>query len=484
MNENDFITSVRSIVYQRFGLVFSELQTSSLIKSVHTAASKFKIEKKPEEVLKWLELSAANQEAMDELARHLTIGETYFFRERAAIDLLRDQLIPDFRRQDGKDRTFRIWSAGCSSGEEPYTLAIVLSEAMKLSGPFKFEILATDINPNALEKARIGRYSDWSFRETSTDYKEKYFTYKDKLFEISEDIKKLVHFRKFNLKTFADSNELIFSHPFDAIFCRNVLMYFDVPVIRKIGNAFYRNLNENGWLIASQVELNDDFFPDFQKKAFCNGFFYRKQTDFQKDTIQPDVKNHFAIQKKNVFSKSRSTVIRAGIETNRLSKNKDSAVKAPSFRIKLDSKPEKIVSKRLTDTSVSKEIIDSVTSDEILSLANSGSFDQALKLSNDILSKEPENTSIRFIQALILIESGLTAAAESVLTQLLYLDPHHLAAQYSLAGLLKKAGKDKQSKKQIGNLINELEKYDDESIIQGLEGMTAGRMRDLIKTMA
>ncbi len=193
------------------------------------------------------------------LAAHLTVSETYFFREKPAITMFCKTIIPELiKKKNGE--IIRIWSAGCSSGEEPYTLAMIIKELFPALPKDSFKILGTDINPNVLTKARNGLYTPWSFREIPDLYVNKYFNKIGDNYQITDSLRDLVKFEHLNLADDIFPGELPGEPSIDIIFCRNVLMYLNHELIKKISQRFYNILNESGWLITSQVELNDAFF--------------------------------------------------------------------------------------------------------------------------------------------------------------------------------------------------------------------------------
>lgn len=198
-----------------------------------------------------------------ESAGGLTIGETCFFRNMPQLDALRTIVLP--RIVQARSRTpllrLRVWSAGCSTGEEPYTLAILLSElsAGLLKG-WTFEIVATDLNERSLEHAKAGIYGDYATRNLSPLLRQKYFLPRDGRLEVAPSIKTLVNFSRLNLQ---DDARMLFMKGMDVIFCCNVLIYFDLTSKRRVIQHFYADLLPHGYLFLGHSEslygVNDDF---------------------------------------------------------------------------------------------------------------------------------------------------------------------------------------------------------------------------------
>jgi len=214
----------------------------------------------------WQLLTAGpNREAeMRQLLNEVTIGETCLFRSQAQLDALRKVILPELIADKSKQivKRLRIWSAGCSTGEEPYTLAMnMLEETDHLLKGWKIEILATDLNDRSVETAKKGIYGDYALRSTSEYYKRKYFSVLgEKKLEVRPEVKNLINFSRLNLQ---DDSRMLFMKGMDLIFCCNVLIYFDGPSKAKVINHYYSNLNFGGYFFLgtseSLLKLNESF---------------------------------------------------------------------------------------------------------------------------------------------------------------------------------------------------------------------------------
>jgi chemotaxis protein methyltransferase CheR len=214
----------------------------------------------------WDRLTASsNRDAeLRELLNEITIGETCLFRSQPQIDALRKVILPEITAEKTKQITkrLRIWSAGCSTGEESYTLAMnMLEESERLLKGWTIEILATDLNDRSIETAKAGIYGDYALRNTTDFYKRKYFTVVDeKKLQVRAEVKKLVTFSRMNLQ---DDSRMLFMKGMDVIFCCNVLIYFDGVSKMKVINHFFSNLNFGGYFFLgtseSLMKLNEQF---------------------------------------------------------------------------------------------------------------------------------------------------------------------------------------------------------------------------------
>jgi chemotaxis protein methyltransferase CheR len=214
----------------------------------------------------WDRLNAASfrDTELRELLNEITIGETCLFRSQPQLDALRKVILPEIVAEKTKQITkrLRIWSAGCSTGEEPYTLAMnMLEESERLLKGWTVEILATDLNDRSIETAKAGIYGDYALRNTSELYRRKYFsTVDEKRLEVRPEVKKLITFSRLNLQ---DDSKMLFMKGMDLIFCCNVLIYFDAASKSKVVNHFFSNLNFGGHFFLgtseSLMKLNAEF---------------------------------------------------------------------------------------------------------------------------------------------------------------------------------------------------------------------------------
>ncbi|MGD0162334.1 MAG: protein-glutamate O-methyltransferase CheR [Candidatus Sulfotelmatobacter sp.] len=207
----------------------------------------------------------ANREAeLRQLLNEVTIGETCLFRSPPQLDALRKIILPELVQDKSKQvvKRLRIWSAGCSTGEESYTLAMnMMEESDRLLKGWTVEILATDLNDRSVETAKAGIYGDYALRATTDYFKRKYFSPIDeKKLQIRPDVKKLITFSRLNLQ---DDSRMLFMKGMDLIFCCNVLIYFDGPSKAKVIDHYYSNLNYGGYFFLGTSEslfkLNDKF---------------------------------------------------------------------------------------------------------------------------------------------------------------------------------------------------------------------------------
>ena len=196
-------------------------------------------------------LTGRDKEMVTSMLNKLTTNYTYFLREEAHFQFLQNTVLPDLAKKHARDKTLSIWSAGCSSGEEPYTISMYLKEFFgSQANSWDTRILATDISQQILNKARNPVYREESLERLSSSWKQKYFVKnKDNTYTIAPVIKQNVIFQTFNLM-----NPINFRRKFDVIFCRNVMIYFDQPTKDALVGRFYDATVPGGYLLISYSE--------------------------------------------------------------------------------------------------------------------------------------------------------------------------------------------------------------------------------------
>jgi chemotaxis protein methyltransferase CheR len=206
----------------------------------------------------------------------LTVGETHFFRNRPQFDALEKHILPELIARRSNTKRLRIWSAGCASGEEPYSLAILLDRMLGSFDDWDVLVLATDINRDALDAARRGIYREWSFRNVSPEIRSRYFSRRGDDFELDPRIRNRVTFDYLNIVDDVYPSLLTNTVAMDIILCRNVLIYFGQNTVRRVAQRFRDVLVEDGWLIVGHAEPSQSVFREFTPSNFPGTVLYRK----------------------------------------------------------------------------------------------------------------------------------------------------------------------------------------------------------------
>jgi chemotaxis protein methyltransferase CheR len=268
ISETEF-QALRDLIRERFGIHYDDSKQFLLQSRLQTRLLKCRVADFGA-YYRYLLSSPDRESEWSELASVLSNNETYFFRERAQLEVLCDEVLDESRKAG---TPLRIWSSASSSGEEPYTIAMMLSETHRISPPHVV-IKATDLSPRILERAETAFYRELSFRATPPEMIQKYFRPFEAGFFIKDEIKRMVSFSRINLM---DEQAIAAMGVFDAILCRNVLIYFEKPTQKRVVEAFAAALRPGGFLFLGHAEsimrVTDKYEPIVTPKAI----YYRRK---------------------------------------------------------------------------------------------------------------------------------------------------------------------------------------------------------------
>lgn len=264
-------TQLRDAIRERFGIFYDDSKQFLLQSRLQTRLIKRSVSDFGE-YYRFLTTHPDRESEWDELASVLSNNETYFFRERAQLEVLSKEVLDDALRNGSK---LRVWSAACSTGEEPFSLAMTLLETHRIAAS-QMTIRASDISPRALERCSVGFYRELSFRATPPELIQRYFRSFEGGFMIADEIKRTVEFFRMNL---LDEQAVAKAGPMDAIFCRNVLIYFDKPTQKRVVEAFARALRPNGYLFLGHAESIMRLTELYEPVVTARAIYYRRKPD-------------------------------------------------------------------------------------------------------------------------------------------------------------------------------------------------------------
>lgn len=272
MTDDEF-QLIRDLIYNYSGLYFAEDNQFLLERRLSPRLSQHQLTSF-HEYYYYLKYDMNKEQELSDIMDVLTTNETYFFREAFQLRAFSEEIIPELvavKRGRG-DKSLRIWSAGCSTGEEPYTIAMLLLEMPQLTG-WDIEIIGTDISQRVLQHARKGVYGSSSFRVTDDLFKGRYFHEQEGGFRIADRVRELVTFSRLNLY---DQSRFLFLGKMDIIFCRNVIIYFDQSAKKRVIEQYYSTLNPGGFLLLGHSESLMNITTAFKLRHFRNDMVYEK----------------------------------------------------------------------------------------------------------------------------------------------------------------------------------------------------------------
>jgi len=484
---------LRDFIQKRTGIFFAESKFFAIENHIH---SNFLNSQCPDFNKYFLYLkSISGEQCLKNLISLLTTNETYFFRGKEHFDLLEKSIFPDLiSKKAASSKTIFIWCAGCSTGEEPYSLAILLKKFIYQTNSWKICIVASDIDEAALNTAIKGEYSPWSFRGVDSFIMDNCFIKNGEKYQIKEEYKDLVQFRAHNLildpPPFPGSQ----INKFDIIFCRNVTIYFEKETTRKLASKFYNALNENGYLMVGHSENASENYPLFKTRPFPKATIYQK-------TIG-EKSSYLFIHPANQISK----INRKKTNTQQV-KNfyKDSNIRSKKdiLNIIKEKKTGKVIQqeniggpkKRNTTSEETKIFSDawrfygqknySMAIDRFLRIisanpsnaracwmishiaANSGDFEEALAWANRVIEIDPLFKESYYTLSLIHFAQGEFSEAESKIKKSIYIDQNFVLGYFMLGNIYVSMGLSLQANKQF-RMVSELlaSKSPDEIIFQ------------------
>lgn len=272
---SDEFFRLTELIYRRSGIRFEPKKMYFISKRVQSRIEELGLSSVGE-YIRLLRFGDKEGLEFQNLINLLTVNETYFFRDFKQLQNFAEICLPDVveRKAAHEDYSLRIWSAGCSTGEEPYTLAIILLELFEDISLWDVQIVATDIDKNVLAKCRQGIYGPRSVKDVPQEYLEAYFSPmgQDKVL-VRPEVRSLVSFEHLNL---SDRLALRRYRNFDFIFCRNVLIYFDQVSRKRVVDHFYLALNKGGYIFLSSSESLSRISTAFTLKRMEGALVYTK----------------------------------------------------------------------------------------------------------------------------------------------------------------------------------------------------------------
>ncbi len=385
------VRAFRHLVEEALGLHFSKEQEQTFIHGLFKTQVALGHSDLPT-LFERLEEEGPKGPGWQRLGLELTTGESYFFRDRGQIALIRDVLLEELKGRSRPREVLRLWSAGCSRGEEAYTLAILAEEALPTGHGFQVQVLGTDINPLALEQAGQGWYSPWSLRGLEASLLSRWFLPDGEGFRVVPTLRERVIFREHNLAR-DPMGPLSEGEGFDLILCRNVFIYFHARRVRDVLQGFRAALKPQGALILGHGEWGMERPEGLSLEPHPHSMVMRPD-GFPRETPPP--------AQTRLLSAPSSKA-----ETHRASLPRPSAEPPP----------------RSLDTRLR----------EMRTLADRGKLEEALQIGEQILHDHPLSAEAHHLCALLLAERGDAEGSLSMLDKALYLDPRHLGAHLDRA---------------------------------------------------
>jgi chemotaxis protein methyltransferase CheR len=423
------LESFRAAVAQRLGLRFDDSKLDELadVMRLRMGATNSR------DVESYLYQFGTSTEELRAAVGHLTVPETFFFRIGDHFRALAEVVLPSRVRALGASKRLNILSAGCASGEEPFSIAMVLRGRADLAG-WQLTIRGVDVNPKVIAKARIGRYSEWSMREISPELKERYFHTQGRNFQLHDSIREMVLFEEGNL---ADSRAPMWQPgTYDVIFFRNVLMYFSPEAASAVIGRMAQALAPGGYLLLGPAETLRGVSQEFHLCHTHSTFYYQRRTEHARDV--GDVMQGFAPV--TIAPKPGGDAVRLPDDTTSEWLN---AIRLSSERIETLARTP-IAFRGVGERPLSQAVVAQKRApadvSTALDLLQKERFEEALDFLHDLPAESPANADVQLLRAVLLANSGDLAGAEKACTLLLKTDELNAGAHYVMALCHEQAG--------------------------------------------
>lgn len=431
---------------------------------------------------------------IDQLINAVTVSESHFFRNAGLFDALYRHVLPQIIERRLCVRTLRIWSAGCASGEEPYSVAMLLYELLPDIDDWSITILATDINTGALTRARQGIYRDWAFREKwAKQWQRRYFRPHNEAtpadqgqrYELTPEIRRLVTFVQLNL---ANNNYPAYETNtmfMDLILCRNVTIYFAQDLTARVVDRFYEALVDGGWLAVGHSEHSLGLYHHFRAHSFPNAVLYQRLAkgviqeeggERQNPSVEavaapswPDAQPTWPT--KTEVDPSDPQVF-CSFERARELLNLGHSEQARGMLLKLiesDKDAELPQAQRsLTYTLLGQ------------ACANLGYWQEAGRWCHQALRWDELSLEAYYVLALVLQHQDRLEPAIDAMKKVVYIDRENVLGHFGLANLYHSNGQLPRAQKSLDNARRLLETRAADELIPGSGGITVGRLRQAI----
>jgi len=480
----------RTLILERTGMHFPSNRRDAMVRSVLAASAHIGFEDIGE-YYRHLFVSKTDSKVWDELIQLLIISETYFFRDTPQMDALRGHVLPEIIARHRDDRRLRIWSAGCASGEEPYSLAMLLSQLLPDIAQWNVFILGTDINKSDLLWAEKARYKERSFRVTDPLMMEQFFVPCNGVFELKPPIREMVHFAYLNLAEDVYPSLITNTNAMDLILCRNVAIYFEEVMMREMALRLHRCLNPDGWFMAGAAEAGSAFSDPFIFWNFPGAILYRKG-------IAPPHRPGISVMPQDwdsvpVTGRDQLPALLPVMEEPVLPLPPYPIAAPPRLPEPADPYKEGLIMMGKGNYEGAIERFQArIAKDpkfvpaycEIARAhANRGGLKDACIWCEKAIKIDPLLVEAYYILALIRQEEGEYEKAVELLKKTIYLDPNFVMAHFSLAVIHRQAGRRDEAIRHRSQALRLGAKLPPDEILPGTDGITAAQLLAMIEGM-
>jgi chemotaxis protein methyltransferase CheR len=477
---------LESALRRHSGLVFQPLRRSAVEAAASRVMRHIGIES-PNDLVPLIEQAGA---VFDDLMAEVTIGETYFFREQAHFTLLRGVIVPEFRERQLEGQRFRAWSAGCSTGEEPYSIALALREE-GVPGT----VIGTDVSRARLGAARRGEFREWSFRGVAATTIARYFQRDGDALVLGAAFRRDVEFRYLNLAADTYPAMSVGVWGMDVIFCRNVLIYFDRDTIAHVAESLMAALAQNGWLLLGATDPPLHEFVKCEVVQTDAGLAYRHSGGVARRPIdRPGTDAGLRPAARRPVEVAAPVAVaprlRAPVEKTpaKADSGLTSALMVSGSAYRSDTPGEFYVRRDydrvITLLAPSAHRGDAAATDFVLyirALANLGRLDEAGQACAAAIDRHRDNAELYYLHAVLVAQSGQFAESALGAKRALYLDQTMIVAHLALASARARSDDPEGACRSFGTAERLLKVMPPEAPVPAADGEPAGRLLEMTR---
>jgi chemotaxis protein methyltransferase CheR len=462
----------------RTGLSFSPHRRESVENGIRRAMARAGVT----EPAHYRTLLETDGKTLDDLIVELTVGETYFFREPGQFEVIRRDLLPDLRRRRGDEHVLRGWSAGCASGEEAYSLAILFAEE-GLCG--LAHLLATDISRAALAKARSAAYSDWSLRGEGAAAARPYLHHRGDRYVLDDQVRRRVTFEYLNLALDVYPSLATGTWAMDLILCRNVLIYFDRQTIQSVARRLFESLAPGGWLLTASSDPPLAADAAYETVVTAAGVIYRRPdgVPIEQRPARMEDRGAFPLEPVTAWSQIAET------EEPELPAEESLFAQTPALPPPPASVPPPTAIDPLTeaqaafargDYSAAVEQTGNLPGEaaSVLRVRALANLDGALaeRACAEAAARFPLSTELHYLHAVLLLDLGQHAEAARAARRVIYLDRSLAIAHFTLGAILRQHGDRKGARRAYRNARELCAARPPGEVVTLADGEHAGRL--------
>jgi chemotaxis protein methyltransferase CheR len=457
------LTLPATLISERMGLLFPEERWPELARGLTKAAASLGFERLDELVAR-LRSNNLGLREVQALAAHLTVPETYFFRSPETFAMLESTLLPQLIAERRPVRKLRIWSAGCASGPEPFSVAILVSRLVPDFALWDITILGTDINPVVLAVAKEARFTQWSFRGTPAWVMDRYFNRtQDGRYQLAAAIRDMVTFRYLNLVEDVYPLEPGDICDFDLILCRNVMMYFSRETMARVSDKLRGCLREGGCMLVSPSEVSREVQGDLVADSSNGETVYRRTTEPPAQLSSAAARHPAPTRRPPAKRSSPRAPSRVQTPDNNHTAGQRPGPRTPVHG-KLRGHPKR-------------------TAQEARMLADRGDLSEALFHCESALETDKLDPSLHYLKASILQALGRADEAERALQSTLFLDGNFALARVMLGAIARGQSRPGDASKHFQEALMLLERMPSDSVLPETDGLTAGKMAETVASL-